>query len=88
MAHDLALAFLAAALGAYGAWGVRRDARCGRTSSRGLRFDRTTQPRRYRAVMAINAVAVVLLLAGAVTEGARVAWLGVSSARSGIDSVP
>ncbi|MDB5439364.1 MAG: hypothetical protein JWM33_1791 [Caulobacteraceae bacterium] len=57
-------------LGAYGVWAIRRDLKRGRASARGFGFDKVTQPRRYRALMAFNCVAVALVLIGTVVSAA------------------
>ena len=63
-------------LSAYGVWAIRRDLKRRRVSARGFGFDKATQPRRYRALLAFNCVAVGLLLISAVA--AAVTLLGRS----------
>jgi len=68
------LACVAGALGLYGLWAVRRDARRGQASARGLGFDRASQPKRYRALMTFNAIAVAMLFVDAVAEVGLFVW--------------
>ena len=59
---DWTILIVCALLGAYGVWMIRRDMKRGRASARGFGFDRSTQPRRYVALMAFNCLAVALVL--------------------------
>lgn len=62
---------IGALMGAYGVWAIRRDLARGRASARGFRFDRATQPLRYRVLMTFNCLAVGLILLGAGLAGAN-----------------
>jgi hypothetical protein len=56
------------ALATYGVWFVRRDFRRGTASGRGFRFSKKAQPKRYRALMSFNILAVGLLCTGVIIQ--------------------
>ena len=63
-----------ALLSGYGAWAIRRDLSRGRASARGLSFDQGTQPKRFRALMTFNCLAVALVWLGTAIEAMIMFW--------------
>ena len=78
MVDEWLMLVVGALLGAYGVWGINHDLNRGRASARGFGFDRATQPRRYRALMVFNCIAVGLLFTGAIVSAATLISRAIS----------